>query len=92
MKTQEFEIQELNAELTKSGVKVNYDLVDDSGVANVKQTIPTETLLDYIVHNDLNVVCTDVVLGDYTSLSAEMYLSENLHDVVSNYLEDNINA
>ena len=85
MKTLEFELQELTVEAIRTGIRVNYDLVDDSGVANIKQVIPTEKLLEYVIDNSLNVYI------DY-ELSPCVYLLDNLYFITKSYLEENYNA
>jgi hypothetical protein len=79
----------------KNGVEVFYSVTDDKGTADVKMLISEESLMEYIVDNDLNLETfvnynirnleCDGLDERYTD--PEDYLYENLDKVVKEYLE-----
>lgn len=78
MKTLDYELQIHNLTQSKDTVKIEYSIVDDYGVANVKRSMSTEPLLNWV--NDNVDGCSD----------ANHYLSDNLFDVVKSYLKENL--
>ena len=90
MKNQEIQLHE--ADLIRTGVRVDYSIVDDAGIANVKTVISTEALTTYIVEENMNAVCIDVIEGGYDFLDAKEYLADNIFEVVSLYLQSNLAA
>jgi len=82
------EIEIFDVTETRNGVKVDYALHDEKGVANVKQTIPSEKLEEYIIDNDLNDFYYHNAPEDSVYVHPEIYLTENLNNVVLAYLQD----
>jgi hypothetical protein len=89
MNTLEIELHE--ATISNSVVTVAYTLYDGQSQADVnKHQINKKELVKFILENELNIYCSDVILGEYNQMYAETYLDENLNDVVLAYLTANL--
>lgn len=86
--TTEIEIYE--AHINNSIVNIAYNIYDGNTQSDINQQISVKSLKQYINDNELNIVCTDVILGDFIPLCIDTYLVENLNDVVLGYLMDNL--
>jgi hypothetical protein len=80
----------ISAEEIRTGVRVNYQLIDDAGTAKVNTVMPEENLVDFIEAKGLNLV-TDFSY-DCIQIDAYEYLSSNLDFVVTEYLQFNLAA
>lgn len=79
------------ATINHSRVDVSYTISDTESVTDVsKQQISKTELIKFIVEKDLNVYCSDAVLGDYSEMDADKYLVDNLNEVVVYYLMENL--
>lgn len=84
----EIEIHE--AKITGSVVSVDYTISDMESKSDVNQQISKDKLIEYVIEKELNVYCSDVILGEYTADAANDYLVENLSEVVDQYLMENL--
>lgn len=77
--------------INHSRVDVSYTISDMESVTDVgKQQISKSELIKFIIEKDLSAYCSDVVLGDYCEMDADKYLSDNLNQVVTDYLTENL--
>lgn len=88
MKTIEIEIHE--AKITGNVVSVDYTIYDMESQSDVNQQISKDKLVNYIIEKELNVYCSDIILGEYTAFATNDYLVENLNEVVNQYLMENL--
>jgi len=92
------EIEIFDVTETRNGVKVDYSLQDDNGTANVNMVISYESIENYIVENQLNLetftnwkyVSLECDGLDERVIPVDEYLTENLRDVVKDYLTTNL--
>lgn len=86
------------AEEIRTGIRVFFTITDDKGFADVKMVIPAESLENYIVSEGLNIetftnwkhVSLECDGMDEREVAPDQYLTENLNDVVTAYLEANL--
>lgn len=82
------EIEVHEARISNSIVELSYTIYEGETTADVpKHQIKKSTLISFINEEGLNQYCSDVILGQYNEFSAEVYLEENLSEVVKSYLE-----
>lgn len=79
------------ATISHSRIDLSYTISDMDSITDVsKQQIGKSEVIKFICEKELNVYCSDVVLGEYAEMDGEKYLVENLNEVVVDYLMDNL--
>lgn len=67
-------------------IHVDYTIDD----IDVHQKMYVKTLVEFVIEKELNVYCSDAILGEYTAFATNDYLVENLSEVVNEYLMENL--